>query len=234
MIDFEHVHFRRGASEVLRDVTFTVNPGETVALVGRSGAGKSTVLKLINRMLVPCDGAVRVDGRDTRVWDSTSLRRRTGYVLQEVGLSYLRLGQPATELSGGEAQRIKLATELQRVQTGNTLYVLDEPTTGLHPSDVQRLIKQLTRLVDAGNTVVVVEHDLDVISIGDHIIDVGPGAGEDGGRIVAVGTPQEIATSTGSRTAPRAPPRWASRAPCAGLTHRRQTTVPKVLLPSSS
>ena len=123
-------------------------------------------------------------------------------VLQEVGLSYLRLGQPATELSGGEAQRIKLATELQRVQTGNTLYVLDEPTTGLHPSDVQRLIKQLTRLVDAGNTAVVVEHDLDVISISDHIIDVGPGAGEDGGLIVAVGTPHEIAECRESRTAP--------------------------------
>lgn len=86
MIDFEHVHFRRGAREVLRDITFAVHPGQTVALVGRSGAGKSTVLKLINRMLEPGDGAVRVEGRDTRVWDSTALRRRTGYVLQEVGL----------------------------------------------------------------------------------------------------------------------------------------------------
>jgi excinuclease ABC subunit A len=123
-------------------------------------------------------------------------------VLQEVGLSYLRLGQPATELSGGEAQRIKLSTELQRVQAGNTLYVLDEPTTGLHPSDVQRLIKQLNRLVDAGNTVVVVEHDLDVICVSDYIIDVGPGAGEEGGRIVATGTPAEISKATGSRTAP--------------------------------
>ncbi len=86
MIAFEHVHFRRGAREVLHDVTFTVDPGETVALVGRSGAGKSTVLKLINRMLEPADGSVRVDGRDTRAWDPTSLRRQTGYVLQEVGL----------------------------------------------------------------------------------------------------------------------------------------------------
>ena len=86
MIEFDHVHFRRGAREVLHDVTFTVEPGETVALVGRSGAGKSTVLKLINRMLEPGDGTVRVDGRDTRAWDSTSLRRQTGYVLQEVGL----------------------------------------------------------------------------------------------------------------------------------------------------
>ncbi len=123
-------------------------------------------------------------------------------VLQEVGLTYLRLGQPATELSGGEAQRIKLATELQRVQAGNTLYVLDEPTTGLHPSDVRRLIQQLNRLVDAGNTVVVVEHDLDVISAADHIIDIGPGAGDDGGKIVAVGTPAEVAESRESRTAP--------------------------------
>jgi osmoprotectant transport system ATP-binding protein len=86
VIDFEHVHFRRGAREVLRDVTFAVHPGETVALVGRSGAGKSTVLKLINRMLEPAEGSVRVDGRDTRAWDSAALRRRTGYVIQEVGL----------------------------------------------------------------------------------------------------------------------------------------------------
>ena len=102
-------------------------------------------------------------------------------VLQEVGLGYLRLGQPATELSGGEAQRVKLATELQRTQHGNTLYVLDEPTTGLHPSDVDRLLRQLQNLVTAGNTVVVVEHDMQVIATSDWIIDMGPGAGEEGG-----------------------------------------------------
>ena len=106
-------------------------------------------------------------------------------VLRQVGLGYLRLGQPATTLSGGEAQRIKLATELQRAQRGNALYVLDEPTTGLHPADVDRLMTQLDALVDAGNTVIVVEHDMRVVAGSDWVIDVGPGAGEDGGTIDA-------------------------------------------------
>ena len=116
-------------------------------------------------------------------------------------LGYLRLGQPATELSGGEAQRIKLATELQRSQRGTTLYVLDEPTTGLHPSDVQRLVAQLDRLVELGNTVIVVEHDLDVMAASDYVIDMGPGAGEAGGLVVACGTPAEVSASGDSRTA---------------------------------
>jgi excinuclease ABC subunit A len=123
-------------------------------------------------------------------------------VLREVGLGYIRLGQAATELSGGEAQRIKLATELQRMSRGNTLYILDEPTTGLHPSDVERLMAQLDRLVDAGNTVIVVEHDMRVVSGSDWVIDIGPGAGEDGGRIVAAGAPATVASSSASRTAP--------------------------------
>jgi excinuclease ABC subunit A len=123
-------------------------------------------------------------------------------VLREVGLGYLRLGQPATELSGGEAQRIKLATELQRAQRGDTLYVLDEPTTGLHPTDVDQLMRQLDGLVSAGNSVVVVEHDMQVVAASDWVIDVGPGAGEDGGRIVAVGRPAEIVRSKISKTAP--------------------------------
>ena len=122
-------------------------------------------------------------------------------VLRQVGLGYLRLGQSATELSGGEAQRIKLATELQRTQYGNTIYVLDEPTTGLHPSDVEKLMIQLNGLVDAGNTVVVVEHDMHVIAASDWVIDIGPGAGDKGGRIVAVGTPQAISKVKESRTA---------------------------------
>lgn len=114
-------------------------------------------------------------------------------LLEAIGLGYLRLGQPATELSGGEAQRIKLATELQRVQRGETLYVLDEPTTGLHPADVDRLLLQLQKLVGAGNTVVLVEHDLRVVAQCDWVIDMGPGAGNKGGTIVAAGTPSQIA-----------------------------------------
>ena len=122
-------------------------------------------------------------------------------VLREVGLGYLRLGQPATELSGGEAQRIKLATELQRIGRGNTLYVLDEPTTGLHPSDIEKLMLQLEGLVEAGNTVIVVEHDMRVVAGSDWVIDIGPGAGEDGGLVVAAGPPARVAQSANSRTA---------------------------------
>ena len=123
-------------------------------------------------------------------------------IVREVGLGYLRLGQPATELSGGEAQRIKLATELQRIQRGDTLYVLDEPTTGLHPADVERLVAQLDGLVEAGNTVIVVEHDMRVAARSDWVMDLGPGAGDEGGRLVASGPPVEVAKASGSRTAP--------------------------------
>ncbi len=122
--------------------------------------------------------------------------------LLQVGLGYLRLGQPATELSGGEAQRIKLATELQRTQSGETLYILDEPTTGLHPADVTKLMTQLNGLVDAGNTVIMVEHDMQVASNSDWLIDMGPGAGDKGGMVVAQGTPKQVAKSNTSRTAP--------------------------------
>ena len=122
-------------------------------------------------------------------------------VLQEVGLGYLRLGQSATELSGGEAQRIKLAKELQRLSRGNTLYILDEPTTGLHPTDVEKLQLQLARLVDAENTVIVVEHDMQVIAGSDWVIDMGPGAGEEGGKVVVAGTPEKVAKNKQSKTA---------------------------------
>lgn len=127
---------------------------------------------------------------------------RSLQVLRDIGLGYLRLGQPATELSGGEAQRIKLATELQRNARGATLYVLDEPTTGLHPRDVDRLLSQLNQLVDAGHTVVVVEHEMRVVAQSDWVIDIGPGAGDLGGKVVACGTPQKVAKSKASRTAP--------------------------------
>jgi excinuclease ABC subunit A len=134
--------------------------------------------------------------------DAVPAAARSLQTLREVGLGYLRLGQPATELSGGEAQRIKLATELQRAQRGHSLYLLDEPTTGLHPADVELLMAQLHRLVDAGNTVIVVEHEMDVVAAADWVIDLGPAGGDAGGKIIAAGTPADVAASTKSRTAP--------------------------------
>ena len=112
--------------------------------------------------------------------------------LQEVGLGYIHLGQPATTMSGGEAQRVKLATELMRSDTGDTLYILDEPTTGLHSEDIRKLLVILQKLVDQGNTVVVIEHNLDVVKVADYIIDLGPEGGDKGGEVVAFGTPEEI------------------------------------------
>jgi excinuclease ABC subunit A len=132
--------------------------------------------------------------------DDPQLRRSLD-VIREVGLGYIRLGQPATELSGGEAQRVKLATELQRTQRGGTLYILDEPTTGLHPSDVEKLTAQLQGLVETGNTVIVVEHDKSVVAESDWVIDIGPGAGDEGGHVVAAGPPKQIIASSASRTA---------------------------------
>ena len=126
--------------------------------------------------------------------------KRRLQTLHDVGLDYMRLGQPATTLSGGEAQRIKLASELAKVATGRTLYILDEPTTGLHFADIQRLLEVLQRLVDSGNSVVVIEHNLDVIKTADRIIDMGPEGGEEGGRLMATGTPEQIVATKGSTT----------------------------------
>ena len=120
--------------------------------------------------------------------------------LMDVGLSYIKLGQPSTQLSGGEAQRIKLATELSKRPTGKTLYILDEPTTGLHMADVDKLIQVLQRLADTGNTIVVIEHNLDVIKTCDYIIDLGPEGGDKGGKIIATGTPKEVSQVKGSYT----------------------------------
>ena len=128
-------------------------------------------------------------------------RTKRGFqTLADVGLGYMKIGQPATTMSGGEAQRVKLSRELSKVQTGRTLYVLDEPTTGLHFEDIRKLLIVLQRLVDAGNTVLVIEHNLDVVACADWVIDLGPEGGEGGGRIIAEGTPERVAKTKGSYT----------------------------------
>jgi excinuclease ABC subunit A len=162
--------------------------------------------------------AMTVDGACDFFADQPAVLRPLT-VLREIGLGYLRLGQPATELSGGEAQRIKLATELQRTQHGDTLYVLDEPTTGLHPCDVERLLAQLDGLVEAGNTVIVVEHEMHAVAHSDWVIDMGPGAGAEGGRIVACGTPAQLARAKRSRTAPYLAEVLAHAAPARDKKH---------------
>ena len=133
-------------------------------------------------------------------FENFSAIRRVLDSLVDVGLGYLRLGQPSTTVSGGEAQRIKLATQLARVETGNTLYLLDEPTTGLHFDDIRRLLAVLGRLVDKGNTVLVIEHHLDVIKTADWLIDLGPEGGGQGGYVVAAGRPEQVAEEPTSHT----------------------------------
>ena len=147
--------------------------------------------------------------------------------LSDVGLGYLRLGQPATTLSGGEAQRVKLATELSKIATGNTLYILDEPTTGLHFADVQRLLEVLHRLVDSGNSVVVIEHNLDVIKTADRIIDMGPEGGDEGGIVVAEGTPEQVAGTPGSHTGEFLAELVVAAKPAAKAKPKRKAAAPR-------
>jgi excinuclease ABC subunit A len=154
--------------------------------------------------------------------------QRRVQALHDVGLSYMRLGQPATTLSGGEAQRVKLAAELSKVATGRTIYILDEPTTGLHFADIQRLLEVLQRLVDAGNSIVVIEHNLDVIKVSDHLIDLGPEGGDEGGTLIATGTPEQIAKTPGSYTGQflsRLLPAEAVRVPAAAKARRKTVAV---------
>ena len=204
-----------------RRFSFNVKGGRCEACQGQ-GAQK-VEMSFLPDMYVPCDechGArfnrqtLRVQYRGRSIADVLEMRIEEGadffenfvniarvlQSLRQVGLGYVPLGQPSTTLSGGEAQRIKLATELARVESGKTLYLLDEPTTGLHFEDIRRLLEVLSRLVDKGNTVVVIEHNLDVIKCADWIIDMGPEGGEAGGEVVAVGTPAEVAASDASHT----------------------------------
>jgi excinuclease ABC subunit A len=137
-----------------------------------------------------------------RSWFSDEEVHRHLDALIDVGLGYVALGQPATQLSGGEAQRVKLASELRRGQRGDTLYLLDEPTSGLHAADADRLLAHLHHLVDGGSTVIMVEHDMRIVAEADWVIDLGPGSGDAGGTVVAEGTPEQVASSRASRTAP--------------------------------
>jgi excinuclease ABC subunit A len=150
-------------------------------------------------------------------YDAVPAIREKLQTLQDVGLGYIRLGQAATTLSGGEAQRIKLAKELSKRATGRTVYLLDEPTTGLHFDDVRKLLGVLDRLVDAGNTVIVIEHNLDVIKCADWLIDLGPEGGDGGGRVVATGTPEEVAGIPESRTGEYVARALTGRAPVSNL-----------------
>ena len=136
----------------------------------------------------------------TQFFENIPKIHRKMQTLMDVGLGYINLGQPATTLSGGEAQRVKLASELYRRSTGKTIYILDEPTTGLHVDDIDRLLNVLHRLVDSGESVLVIEHNLDVIKTADYIIDIGPEGGDKGGTVVAQGTPEEVAQSPVSYT----------------------------------
>jgi excinuclease ABC subunit A len=145
--------------------------------------------------------------------------------LMDVGLSYIRLGQNATTLSGGEAQRVKLARELSKRDTGNTLYILDEPTTGLHFHDIEQLLIVLHRLRDHGNTIVVIEHNLDVIKTADWLIDLGPEGGDKGGQILATGTPEQVASVEASHTGRFLAPLLGQRAPVAKSAPRKRKTV---------
>ncbi len=152
-------------------------------------------------------------GEAVEFFSSHTAIREKLQTLSEVGLSYIRLGQSATTLSGGEAQRIKLAKELSKRATGKTLYILDEPTTGLHTDDIKKLLDVLHKLVDSGNTLVVIEHNLDVIKTADHIVDIGPYGGSKGGQVVAVGTPEDLAAHKTSITGQYLKPLLSGKAP---------------------
>ena len=182
------------------------NRFETYTIAGEAGSGMICLNGAAARQVQIGDHVIIMAYADMTVEEAVgffenvpSIRRKIE-TLNDVGLSYIKLGQPSTTLSGGEAQRIKLATELSKRSTGKTIYILDEPTTGLHFADVHKLTEILQRLADGGNTVVVIEHNLDVIKTADYIIDIGPEGGDKGGTVIASGTPEEVAGNKDSYT----------------------------------
>ena len=236
MLKVEGLNVYYGSIHAIKGVSFEVNQGEIVTMIGANGAGKSTTMNTVAGLLKPKSGSITFEGHDVtttpankvvslglalcpegrRVFQQMSVRENLemgGYTrpagelaasLDQVFEQFPRLKerqrQIAGTLSGGEAQRVKLATELSKRSTGRTIYILDEPTTGLHTDDVKKLLEVLQRLVDAGNTVLVIEHNLDVIKCADHLIDLGPEGGDGGGTIVCTGTPEEVAACERSYT----------------------------------
>ena len=188
-----------GAGHVLIEMVFLANVFVPCEVCGGSRFKREVLDVKLQGSSIAQALEWTVDEAIRRLHRQARLARCLWY-LQQVGLGYLRLGQPATTLSGGEAQRLKIARELARARGGRRLYILDEPTTGLHLDDVRVLCRVLDRLVDAGHTVLVIEHNLDVIKRADWVIDLGPGAGDQGGRIVAAGTPEDIAQVAESAT----------------------------------
>ena len=230
MIEVQNLSKRYGSHLAVDNVSFQVKDGEILGFLGPNGAGKSTTMNIITGYLAASGGTVTIDGHDVQqepeeakkcvgylpempplyldmtveealpFFENVPTIRNKIQTLYDVGLSYVKLGQPSTTLSGGEAQRIKLATELSRRSTGKTVYILDEPTTGLHFADVHKLVEILHKLADGGNTVIVIEHNLDVIKAADYIIDMGPEGGDGGGTVIAAGTPEEVAENPVSYT----------------------------------
>ena len=205
------LHVKAGEKEILKGINLEVNSGEIHAIMGPNGNGKSTLLQTImgHPNYTVTHGSIMFNDLDVlnmtveealTFFENVPSIKRKIQTLYDVGLSYIRLGQPSTELSGGEAQRIKLAAELSKRSTGKTIYILDEPTTGLHFADVHKLTEILHRLTADGNTVIVIEHNLDVIKTADYIIDIGPEGGDKGGTVIASGTPEEVAESPVSYT----------------------------------
>ena len=237
MLEVKDIEVHYGVIKAIKGVSFSVNEGEVISLIGANGAGKTTILNAITGIVPISSGSIEFEGKEIskipahkivymgmshvpegrRVFSQLSVlenlklgaysRKDPAEIEESLANVYKRFPrledrkkQLAGTLSGGEAQRVKLATYLSKRQTGKTLFVLDEPTTGLHMEDIRKLIAVLNRLVEGGNSVVVIEHNMDVIKCADYILDLGPNGGDDGGRLIAKGTPEEVAENKKSAT----------------------------------